>query len=303
MRQKFKWNNKELTIKQLSEELNIKYHTLERIIQQNKCKTIDDIIKNIGPDNKHPRRVIPLEMKFNHWTIIDVNPIFKDTHLYYKVQCDCGTIEYKTLSDLKRTKGCQKCRGIRSSIKLNIGDKFGHWTVISKPISRNRYLYYQVQCDCGTIEWKRPGTIQNPESNACIHCSRKRKTKEIKLRNGMVGELSVTKFSKIKRAAKERNLEFNVTMFYLWNLFLKQNKTCALTGDVLENIDKASLDRIDSSKGYIEGNVQWTTSIANICKYTLTMEEFVCLCNKIVNHANQQPSQPLTKLEGSETND
>lgn len=26
------------------------------------------------------------------------------------------------------------------------------------------------------------------------------------------------------------------------------------------------------------------------------------LCNKILNHANQQPSQPLTKLEGSETN-
>ena len=26
-------------------------------------------------------------------------------------------------------------------------------------------------------------------------------------------------------------------------------------------------------------------------------------CRKVLNHANQQPSQPLTKLEGSETND
>lgn len=26
------------------------------------------------------------------------------------------------------------------------------------------------------------------------------------------------------------------------------------------------------------------------------------ICRKVLNHANQQPSQPLTKLEGSETN-
>lgn len=32
------------------------------------------------------------------------------------------------------------------------------------------------------------------------------------------------------------------------------------------------------------------------------MEEFLILCSKILNHANQQPSQPLKKLEGSETN-
>lgn len=68
------------------------------------------------------------------------------------------------------------------------------------------------------------------------------------------------------------------------------------------NIEEASLDRIDSSKGYIEGNVQWVTQQANLSKHVMTMEQLYEFCRKVLNHANQQPSQPLTKLEGSETN-
>lgn len=34
----------------------------------------------------------------------------------------------------------------------------------------------------------------------------------------------------------------------------------------------------------------------------MTMEELYDFCKKVLNHANQQPSQGLTTLEGSETN-
>ena len=38
-------------------------------------------------------------------------------------------------------------------------------------------------------------------------------------------------------------------------------------------------------------------------KNDLSQEDFIKLCIVVANkHANQQPSQPLTKLEGSETN-
>ena len=32
------------------------------------------------------------------------------------------------------------------------------------------------------------------------------------------------------------------------------------------------------------------------------MEQLYDVCRKVLNHANQQPSTPLTKCEGSETN-
>lgn len=64
-----------------------------------------------------------------------------------------------------------------------------------------------------------------------------------------------------------------------------------------------SLDRIDSSRGYEVGNVQWVTKYVNWAKNDLSQEDFINLCIAVANkHANQQPSQPLTKLEGSETN-
>lgn len=34
----------------------------------------------------------------------------------------------------------------------------------------------------------------------------------------------------------------------------------------------------------------------------MTMEQLYEFCRKVLNHANQQPNQPLKKLEGSETN-
>lgn len=123
-------------------------------------------------------------------------------------------------------------------------------------------------------------------------------------------------FNKIKKSAEQRNIEFSdeITLEYLWNLFLKQGERCALTGDKNRKLLKnqcengfkedndLSLDRIDSTIGYIPGNVQWVSKQINISKHILSSKEFIEMCRKVVNYANQQPSQPLTKLEGSETN-
>lgn len=49
------------------------------------------------------------------------------------------------------------------------------------------------------------------------------------------------------------------------------------------------------------GTTKWVQ--ANVSKHTMTMDELYQFCKDVLNHANQQPSQPLTKLEGSETND
>ena len=122
------------------------------------------------------------------------------------------------------------------------------------------------------------------------------------INNGKVGELTLSKFNRIKSKSMIRKIEFNLTIEYLWNLYITQNRKCAITGDELPNILEASLDRIDSSKGYIEGNVQWVTVQANKCKHILSMSELYEFAKKVLDHANQQPSQPLTKLEGSETN-
>ena len=68
-----------------------------------------------------------------------------------------------------------------------------------------------------------------------------------------------------------------------------QNGLCALTkwpmtmeldnGTVATN---CSIDRIDSSKGYIVGNVQLVCRAANVAKHDLTTADFINLCKAVV---------------------
>lgn len=46
----------------------------------------------------------------------------------------------------------------------------------------------------------------------------------------------------------------------------------------------ASLDRIDSSKGYVVGNVQWVHKDVNTVKWDLTLDNFFRVCKMVVEH-------------------
>ena len=85
-------------------------------------------------------------------------------------------------------------------------------------------------------------------------------------------------------------ISFSVSIEYLWNLFQTQKQTCAITGDHIQSIDEASLDRINSSNGYVKGNVQWVTKQTNVSKHIMSMEELYEFCKKVLKHANQQLS-------------
>jgi hypothetical protein len=91
--------------------------------------------------------------------------------------------------------------------------------------------------------------------------------------------ISGDNFSSIRKSARERNFEFKIDIKYLWDLYIKQDKKCALTGvdiilDVDNSVKTASLDRIDSLKGYTKDNVQWVHINVNRMKWDYTQEEF-----------------------------
>jgi len=112
------------------------------------------------------------------------------------------------------------------------------------------------------------------------------------------GELSGNRFLLFKQGADRRNLEFSITVEYAWNLFLEQNRRCRFTGRLIafgiqsrlsknRTENTASLDRIDSSKGYVVGNVQWLHKDVNLAKQSLTEKEFIALCDEVSSHAKR----------------
>lgn len=46
----------------------------------------------------------------------------------------------------------------------------------------------------------------------------------------------------------------------------------------------ASLDRIDSSKGYVEGNVHWVHKDINIMKWDFPLETFIKMCKFVAEN-------------------
>jgi hypothetical protein len=152
---------------------------------------------------------------------------------------------------------------------------------------------FRCQCDCGTIinvlgsklTGKNPKNMR--QTCGCIELGHK---------NPMFkgcGEISLEKWAIIKSSAKKRNIPFNITIQQIWELFLNQNRKCALTGEILSfNISQrqrngtASLDRIDSSKGYSIDNIQWVHKDINFMKRVLSQEKFFEWCRKIVINNN-----------------
>lgn len=93
---------------------------------------------------------------------------------------------------------------------------------------------------------------------------------------------------KYKVNAAIRGIYWNIDNDYLADLLISQEFKCAMTGWDIAAINTsnntASLDRIDSSKGYIKGNVQWVHKMVNMCKQQYTKEEFLNMCEAITKH-------------------
>lgn len=91
----------------------------------------------------------------------------------------------------------------------------------------------------------------------------------------------------ITNGAKSRNLEFSISPDYIWELYLLQNKKCALSGvDIFfgkRHETTASIDRIDSNKGYVHGNVQIVHKTTNKIKMDVPNSEFIEWCKLIAN--------------------
>lgn len=90
-----------------------------------------------------------------------------------------------------------------------------------------------------------------------------------------------SKMTQYKDSARRRGLDFSVDAEYLWQVWEKQGGKCAYTGLTIQLNGDASLDRIDSSLGYVHGNVHWVLWKINRMKLNLPHEEFIELCSLV----------------------
>lgn len=170
-----------------------------------------------------------------------------------------------------------------------IGYRTGQLTVIAEAESK-RYDKTHIerrwlcQCECGDTTNLPTAVLTKSKVNTCGCAMRVVGNKNPRWKGH--GEISASMWKQIRGCGSARDLEFSITIEEIWDLFLKQGRRCALSGLELEfgssNVKNrpttASLDRINSSKGYVIENVQWLHKDVNRMKTDLDQIRFVDLC-------------------------
>ena len=187
------------------------------------------------------------------------------------------------------------------------------WIILGTTKVNNRN-HYMLKCACGYIGTRRKDFVDQGKSKECKSCSAKRTASKYgtPIPFSGCGKLSKTFYSTIKNGAKRRNIDFNVSIEYLWELFVAQQEKCALTGQEIIlstsikntnpnwDVITASVDRIDSTKGYEAGNIQWVHKEVNRLKNNYSMADFIKMCKLVAaHHANPEPS--VSKLNHVDT--
>jgi len=168
-----------------------------------------------------------------------------------------------------------------------VGEKFGKLLVIKEIFkNKNGHIKFLCQCDCGnTCEVF--GTHLRQQKIVSCKCKNKL--------NGVSSDMWYKIInSGIKTRVKRNGLEINITKEYVNKLYLLQNGKCKLSGVEItlpktwrDRTYSASLDRIDSNKGYVIGNVQWVHKDINFMRGGLSIMEFIIFCRQVVkNNAN-----------------
>lgn len=248
------------TVKRLLKKYNIKPNTSKRNIKSKTILTEDFLVQKYIIENKTIKEIskeinisrLTISRALNRYNIPKRSGTRKNklNNDVYKPKNDLTGCVFDDLTIIKYVKGGWLCKCLCGSTKIY-------------PTKRLKFV---KSCGC---RLKRDGSKHH-------------------LYKGC-GDISQTFYSSYYIGATDRNLEFDVSIEYLWDLYLKQNKKCALSKQSIvfkpKKFRTASLDRIDSSKGYIEGNVQWVHKIINQMKWDYNQDEFIQWC-KLISENN-----------------
>lgn len=164
-----------------------------------------------------------------------------------------------------------------------------HFTKNSRA-GRNQH-WWVCKCVCGKIVERAEARIIHNKGQRCSCNMPKKKVGKSSKKWKGCGEISGSYFSEIRLNARQRKVEFTITVNEIWEMFLTQEGKCALTGvpihfNIKENDgivrQTASLDRIDSKKGYTIDNVWWVHKDVNRVKNAYSLPQLVDICYRIV---------------------
>lgn len=167
-----------------------------------------------------------------------------------------------------------------------LGQKFGRWTVLDviRNGPRDTRAKFVCKCACGSVKEVLIDNAVSGKSTGCRKCSGMAGSKNP--RWGGTKNVPFSFFSIMKKSASARDYDVDVTIDDIQELWDSSSGCCALSGVPITLSTKkmgctASIDRIDSSRGYTKDNIQFVHKHVNLMKNHFDQAYFIEMCRKI----------------------
>ena len=265
-------------------------------------KSLPSNVRKSVTKKTHP--LIPIGTQFGSLTVLenDLQKLYgSDWKRACRLRCRCGKkiiAPYNHLRSGRSTScGCgvgKQAKQIAATLHplIPIGTKFVRWTVLAndlyKAFGTQTHRACRVRCECGTEAVRTYGELRCGRSPSC-GCKSKERS---------IGRV----WNELHNALKRRGWDFHLTLSQLKaitqlhcaycgkepsNLYRSKYKVDGVYQrgvDPSMEIRWSGLDRIDSAKGYIHGNVVPCCGECNGMKTNHSLDEFFVLLERIRSH-------------------
>ena len=169
-----------------------------------------------------------------------------------------------------------------------------HFLTLRTHFKKGGHRYWNCECVCGAAVARREEAIfrDATKSCGCQHPRRRKGAEHLSWRG--CGDLNGQYYGHLRNMARVRDYAFEVSIEYLWGLFVQQEGRCVFTGlplcfqthkDRLKGVEQtASLDRRDVTLGYVEGNLWWVHKDVNEMRKAFSVERYVEVCRLVTEH-------------------
>lgn len=176
---------------------------------------------------------------------------------------------------------------------IQIGEAYGDWVVVGN-VFMDRYAKVPCRCKCGKESNVDAYTLTVGRSRSCITCFNSDNGGSNNSSWKGYEEIPASWITRFRNYAKKKGNVFEIQPEDIWELFEKQNKKCALSGVEISFVNQkdyraasytASIDRVDSSKGYTKSNIQLVHKDINTMKNAFNQAYFIEFCRAVANRS------------------
>ena len=174
---------------------------------------------------------------------------------------------------------------------MEIGDKYGSWTVIGKLKGRPNVL---IRCECGVEQKAQSFNLKSGASTQCRQCAFQYRNQRVATADRDRAILYLFKqysYQDKNKSRARRGIKFQLTLEHFTQIIQSDCDLCGKPPSQVLTYTKVwpepfkytTVDRIDSSGSYIAGNVRPLCWVCNKMRSNMSDDDFIAHISRILS--------------------